>query len=227
MDEFNINDLFKREDPEKAIRQLRAYRELMMLYECALREVTTKFEVLRAEFNVRYNRNPVETVKTRIKELPSILGKLKRKGLPLNLDALRENIFDVAGVRVICSFQKDIYSLCEMFLRQDDVRLIRKKDYIQNPKDNGYRSLHLIVEVPIFLTESTEQMRVEVQFRTIAMDFWASLEHTTSYKREIPDAERIASELRDCADEIARLDLRMQAIHEYIGDGGPKGTAGE
>lgn len=194
------------------------FRELMMLYTCALKEVTTKFEVLNEEFSVRYNRNPVENIKTRLKTPSSILDKLKRKKLPLNISAVKDNIFDVAGIRIICSFPEDIYTLADMLLRQDDIKLIKKKDYIKTPKENGYRSLHLIVQVPIFLTDRTEYMNVEVQFRTIAMDFWASIEHKVRYKKDIKNGEMISSGLKECADIIAKLDEYMENIHHYIDD---------
>lgn len=142
-----------------------------------------EFEVLNAEFSERYNHNPLEAIKIAFENAPQLAEKLQRNGKPLSVDSIRENLFDVAGVRIICSFPEDIYSLSDMFLRQDDVKLLKRKDYIADPKENGYRSLHLIVEVPIFLTERTLRIPVEVQFRTIAMDFWATLEHKTRYKR--------------------------------------------
>ena len=202
--------------PMQILEKMRPFRELMMQYECAMREVSTKFEVLNAEFSVRYNHNPLEAIKTRLKTPVSIAEKLNRNGKPLSVSSIRENLFDVAGVRIICSFPEDIYTLSDMFLRQDDVKLLKRKDYIADPKENGYRSLHLIVEVPIFLTERTMMIPVEVQFRTIAMDFWATLEHKTRYKQNIKDEPFIASELKTCADQIAKLDIRMQEIHKYI-----------
>ena len=164
----------------------RPFIELMMKYNCALREVSTKFEVLDDEFSVRYNRNPVESIKTRIKSPHSIVDKLKRKGYEFTIDNVRDHISDVAGARIICSFPEDIYMLADMFMRQDDVTVVEIKDYIKNPKPSGYRSYHLIIDIPVFLIESTENMRVEVQFRTIAMDFWASLEHKLRYKKNLP-----------------------------------------
>ena len=208
--------LYPAETPMQVLEKMRPFRELMMLYECAMREVSTKFEVLNAEFSVRDNHNPLEAIKTRLKTPLSIAEKLQRNGKPLSVDSIRENLFDVAGVRIICSFPEDIYSLSDMFLRQDDVKLLKRKDYIADPKENGYRSLHLIVEVPIFLTERTLRIPVEVQFRTIAMDFWATLEHKTRYKQNIKDEPFIAAELKTCADQIAKLDIRMQEIHKYI-----------
>ena len=196
----------------------RPFIELMMKYNCALREVSTKFEVLDDEFSVRYNRNPVESIKTRIKSPHSIVDKLKRKGHEFTIDNIRDHISDVAGARIICSFPEDIYMLADMFMRQDDVTVVEIKDYIKNPKPSGYRSYHLIIDIPVFLTESTENMRVEVQFRTIAMDFWASLEHKLKYKKDIdsPDAEEIALQLKECSERIAKIDLEMQEIRKRI-----------
>ena len=206
-------------DKEKAMQLLQKaapFADLMMRYNCALLEVKTKFEVLDREFSVRYQRNPVESIKTRIKEPLSILDKLKRKGLDVSIPAIEDHIFDVAGVRIICSFLDDIYALAEMFTKQDDITVVAIKDYIKNPKPNGYRSLHYIVEVPIFLSDTKYPMRVEVQFRTIAMDFWASLEHKLKYKQDIPHAEDIARELKECSEDIAAVDRRMQSIHRRI-----------
>ncbi|MGN0598184.1 MAG: GTP pyrophosphokinase family protein [Ruminiclostridium sp.] len=206
-DKFNL---------EEMLADARPFAELMMMYRCALREVTTKFEVLNEEFSLMNNRNPVESIKTRIKAPESIYEKMKRKGYVFTVESIRENIFDVAGVRIICSFPSDIFKLAEMLTRQDDIRVIAVKDYITNPKPNGYRSYHLIVEIPIFLANRTELMKVEVQFRTIAMDFWASLEHKLKYKKDIEDADRIAADLKDCAERISALDLKMQSIREEI-----------
>ena len=165
-----------------------------------------------------YDRNPIESIKTRLKSWESILKKVRNKQIPLNLESLEKNINDIAGIRVICSFQEDIYQLLESFLRQDDVKLIKKKDYIKNPKPNGYRSLHLIVEVPIFLQNETKLMKAEVQLRTIAMDFWASLEHKLRYKKNIPEdeAEIIAEEILECSEISSALDERMQNIKNRI-----------
>ncbi len=167
---------------------------------------------------LQYDRNPIESIKTRLKSWESILRKVRNKNIPLNLESLEKNINDIAGIRVICSFQEDIYQLLESFLRQDDVKLIKKKDYIKNPKPNGYKSLHLIVEVPIFLQNETKLMKAEVQLRTIAMDFWASLEHKLRYKKNIPEdeAEIIAEELLECSEISSALDKRMQAIKNRI-----------
>ncbi len=191
---------------------------LMAYYRCVIMEIETKFFVLNEELSLEYDRNPIETIKTRLKSWDSLIKKMRNKNLPMNLKALEENIYDVAGIRVICSFQEDIYRLAESFLRQDDVKLIERKDYIANPKPNGYRSLHLIVEVPIFLQNETRYMKAEVQFRTIAMDFWASLEHKLRYKKNISDsdAEIIGEELLACSKMSAELDERMQAVKNRI-----------
>lgn len=192
------------------------YRELMSYYRCAMMEVETKFSVLNEELSMQYDRNPIETIKTRLKSPESILEKCYRKGISVTTESIEQNLFDIAGVRVICSFPSDIYMLSEAFLKQDDIELIAKKDYIEHPKDNGYRSLHLIVETPIFLHNQKKLMKVEVQFRTISMDWWASLEHKIRYKKDIPDAEEIERELFECAEASAALDLRMQAIQKRV-----------
>lgn len=194
------------------------YRELMAYYNCAMMEVATKFNVLNEELSLQYDRNPIESIRTRLKSVDSIAEKLTRKGisLPLNVERIQEEIHDIAGVRVICSYPSDIYMLSEAFLRQDDILLVERKDYIQNPKPNGYRSLHLIVEVPIFLHNRKKLMKVEVQFRTISMDWWASLEHKIRYKKNLGEANQahIEQELKECAEISAALDKRMEALQQ-------------
>lgn len=191
---------------------------LMSYYECAIMEIETKFRVLNHELSLEYDNNPIESIKTRVKSYDSILKKIRRKNIPLNLQAIEENLKDIAGVRVICSFPDDIYKLAESFLKQDDITLIERKDYIKNPKPSGYRSLHLIVQVPIFLQNEKKMVNVEVQFRTIAMDFWASLDHKMRYKKELSDeeVEILQEELYDCAEQSAALDERMQRIRDRI-----------
>ena len=191
---------------------------LMSYYECAIMEVETKFRVLNHELSLEYDNNPIESIKTRVKSYDSILKKIRRKNIPLNLRAIEYNLKDIAGVRVICSFPDDIYKLAESFLKQDDITLIERKDYIKNPKPSGYRSLHLIVQVPIFLQNEKKMVNVEVQFRTIAMDFWASLDHKMRYKKELSDeeVEILQEELYDCAEQSAALDERMQRIRDRI-----------
>ena len=191
---------------------------LMSYYECAIMEIETKFKVLNHELSLEYDANPIESIKTRVKSYDSILKKIRRKNIALNLDSIEENLRDIAGVRVICSFPDDIYKLAESFLKQDDITLIERKDYIKNPKPSGYRSLHLIVQVPIFLQNEKKMVNVEVQFRTIAMDFWASLDHKMRYKKELSDeeVEILQEELYDCAEQSAALDERMQRIRNRI-----------
>lgn len=191
---------------------------LMSYYECTIMEIETKFKVLNHELSLEYDANPIESIKTRVKSYDSILKKIRRKNIALNLDSIEENLRDIAGVRVICSFPDDIYKLAESFLKQDDITLIERKDYIKNPKPSGYRSLHLIVQVPIFLQNEKKMVNVEVQFRTIAMDFWASLDHKMRYKKELSDeeVEILQEELYDCAEQSAALDERMQRIRDRI-----------
>lgn len=197
---------------------IRPMNELMAYYRCAIMEVETKFKVLNEEFSLQYDRNPIEGIKTRLKSKEGIVRKLNRKDLPFSLKSIEENIKDVAGVRVICSFPEDIYMLADCLLNQDDIKLIEKKDYIKNPKKSGYRSLHLIIEVPIFLKNEKKRMKVEVQLRTIAMDFWASLEHKLRYKKNInpEEAEIIGKELLECSEISASLDKRMEEIRNRI-----------
>ena len=191
---------------------------LMSYYQCAIMEVETKFKVLNEEFSLEYDRNPIEGIKTRVKSMESLLKKIKRKNIPLTLTGIEEGIKDIAGVRVICSFPDDIYMLADCLLRQDDITLIEKKDYIQNPKPSGYRSLHLIIEVPIFLQNEKKMVTVEVQLRTIAMDFWASLEHKLRYKKDIPEdqAKYLEAEMQECAKVSAALDERMQNVKNIL-----------
>ena len=192
------------------------YNKLMAYYRCAIMEVETKFNVLNEEFSLRYDRNPISGIKSRLKRLDSIKEKLERRELPFSLETIEEHIHDVAGVRVICSFVDDVYLLADALLKQDDITLLEKKDYIANPKPNGYRSLHLIVTVPIFLEHEKRIMQVEIQLRTIAMDFWASLEHQLRYKKDFDFTEEMAIELQDCADMSAQLDARMDSLREHV-----------
>ena len=190
------------------------YKELMAYYRCAIMVVAGKFNVLSEELSLEYDRNPIETIKTRLKAPESILEKLQRRGLPVTVESIEENIHDVAGVRVVCSYTSDIYALAETFSRQDDIRVLEAKDYIRTPKPNGYRSLHLIVETPIYLHTEKRLMKVEVQFRTISMDFWASLEHKIRYKKNLPDDSDMEKELLDCAELSAQLEQRMERIQK-------------
>ena len=190
------------------------YKEMQMVYNCALREIKTKFEVLDAEFDLKNKRNPISSIQTRLKSTESVMKKLAKYRLPATIEAIENGVHDFAGVRVICSYIDDIYSIAEAFLAQDDVTLIEKKDYIENPKPNGYRSLHLIVSIPVFFSDRKKNVTAEVQIRTVAMDFWASLEHQMRYKRNVTDG--ITDELRECAAAIAATDEKMLEIRERI-----------
>ena len=204
--------------------QGREYLRLMSYYSSAMLEMETKFKVLNIEFSNKFDRNPIESIETRLKKPRSIYEKMNRLGLPISVDAIEKNLNDIAGVRVICSFVDDIYKLADMLAVQDDIYVVQTKDYIKNPKESGYRSLHMIVEVPIFLSNEKRYMRVEVQLRTIAMDFWASLEHKLRYKKNIPaDQEKLLQEeLYDCSVQSAQLDKRMQEIRNQIMKTGSK-----
>ena len=215
---FVRNSLMSDEFLDFVNKNMKPIEKQMSYYQCAIMEVETKFKVLNEQYSLEYDRNPIEGIKTRVKSYDSILRKIRRKNIPMTLKGIEENIRDIAGVRVICSFPDDIYELAESFLRQDDITLIERKDYIKNPKESGYRSLHLIVQVPIFLQNTKKLVYVEVQFRTIAMDFWASLEHRLRYKKDL-DAElstMLAAELKDCAETSASLDKRMGAVKNTI-----------
>jgi putative GTP pyrophosphokinase len=214
--ELDFQEKIVPEQADIVLKETKPFLELMMECRCALMEVETKLNVLNEEFALKYNRNPFEAIKSRIKQPNSIIEKLKRKGFPVSVKSMEENLFDIAGIRVICSFVDDIYAIAAMLVQQDDITLLEAKDYIKSPKKNGYRSLHLLLEVPVFLAEEKKLMKVEVQFRTIAMDFWASLEHKLKYKKDISDAEEIFLELKECADIISNMDLRMQEIRNRI-----------
>jgi putative GTP pyrophosphokinase len=181
-----------------------------------MKEVQTKFDVLNTEFKVRNQRNPISSVTTRLKSTASITEKLNRRGLPVTLESVEKNLNDVAGVRVICAFPEDVQMIEEALMKQDDLVLVQRKDYITKPKSNGYRSLHLIVEVPIHLAKEKRRMKVEIQLRTIAMDFWASLEHQIRYKKNVGEEEWLLRELHECADISAQLDHRMNEIRRRL-----------
>lgn len=198
------------------VNQAIQFRELMMMYNCAIREVRTKLEVLNDELSIRNSRNPIEFIESRIKRPLSIVDKLKRYGEPVNVESIERSLNDVAGIRVICPFIDDIYSVADMLLSQDDITLIKKKDYIESPKPNGYRSLHLILEVPVFFSNQKKPMRVEVQIRTIAMDFWSSVDHQLKYKHDVPNADELSAQLKECADIISQTDMRMLAIKNQL-----------
>jgi len=192
--------------------QAQNYTRLMAYYRCAMMEIETKFNVLNEEFSLRHDRNPISSIKTRLKSPLSIKNKLERKSLPITLGTIENEVNDVAGIRVVCSFVDDVYMLADALLAQDDIELIARKDYISEPKDSGYRSLHLIVSVPIFLASEKKYMKVEIQLRTIAMDFWASLEHQLRYKKDRAFTDEMARELKTCAEMSAELDSRLDRL---------------
>lgn len=192
--------------------------KLMSYYRCAMMEVVTKFNVLNEEFSLQFDRNPITGIKSRLKSLPSIREKLERRGFPFSLESIEENLNDVAGVRVICSFPEDVHLLADALMKQDDIILLERKDYIRNPKPNGYRSLHMIVSVPIFLAHEKRYMRVEIQLRTLAMDFWATLEHQLRYKKDLDFTDDMARELTACAEMSAELDERMDGLRQQVQD---------
>lgn len=215
--DMSMEVLMTSENPEMVLQNMQPFMDLMMHYECALMEIETKLKVLNNEFAMQHNRNPFESIKCRLKQPMSIVGKMKKKGLDITIDNIVENLTDIAGVRVICSFPEDIYAVSELLTKQDDIKVVQVKDYIRNPKSNGYRSLHLIIEVPIFLSKQKKYMKVEVQFRTIAMDFWASLDHKLKYKKDnLKHPEIIAQELKKCADTITAMDYKMQEIRNML-----------
>lgn len=189
---------------------------LMVYYRCAIMEVETKLKVLNEEFSLKHDRNPINSIKSRLKSFSSIREKLQREGIMATPDQIEKNLNDIAGVRVICSFLDDVYDIAEALLKQDDIRIIRVKDYIKNPKPNGYRSLHLIIEIPIFLQHEKHMVKVEIQLRTIAQDFWASLEHQMRYKKNFEFTEDMGKELLECATMSASLDERMEKINKTV-----------
>lgn len=224
MDDIQQNTLPSKfltdENLEKITQNILPVETLMSYYRCAIMEVETKFKVLNEQFSLRYDKNPIETIKTREKSMNSIIKKLQKKNLPLNLKSIEEEIHDVAGIRVICSFIEDVYLIADCFLKQDDIQVIEVKDYIKNPKPSGYRSLHLIIEIPIFLANEKKLMKVEVQLRTLAMDLWASQEHKLRYKKKIPLQMQgyIQQELYKVSQTLNDIDLRMEQMNKEIVD---------
>ena len=190
------------------------YRRLMSYYRCAIKEIETKFQVLDEEYSLQNDRNPISGIKTRLKSVSSILEKMQRNKFEISIPSIEKNLNDIAGIRVICSFVNDVYKLADAFLAQDDITLICKKDYIKNPKPNGYRSLHLIVEVPIFLEKEKRYMKVEIQLRTIAMDCWASLEHQLRYKKGKQFTPEMQNSLLQCAKRSYDLDNEMDLLRQ-------------
>lgn len=203
--------------------ELTEFVNLMQVYEGAMYEISTKLEILDSEFQVRFSHDPIHHMERRLKSVNSILGKLKRKTLPVTVSSIKDNLFDVAGIRVICNYRDDVYSVSNYLSAQNDISVLRVKDYIKNPKQNGYRSLHVIYAVPVFLSSGAHYTPVEVQFRTIAMDYWASLEHALRYKTDLPDAKLAehSQTLLDCARSLQNIETQMQNIHRDI-NGAPQ-----
>lgn len=207
-------------DAQTFVNNTAKFNDLMMMYRCTVREVRTKLEVLNDEFSVEYKRNPISFIKTRIKKPESILKKLNKLGYDFTAENIQEHLNDVAGVRVVCAFLDDIYTIAELLASQDDITVIQVKDYIKNPKPNGYRSYHMIVEIPVFFSKGKTPMRAEIQIRTNGMDFWATLEHQLRYKKGIEEMdgyEQISDELAKTAHELNNMDLEMQNIKNKIG----------
>ena len=190
--------------------------ELIQMYSGAMKEISTKLEVLDDEFHVRHSHNPIHHLECRLKGVRSIYEKMRRLDVPLTLESAREHVMDIAGIRVICNFIDDIYLMEKLLMRQADVTLVRRKDYIETPKESGYRSLHLVVQTPIYLSDKTEAIPVEIQMRTVAMDYWASLEHMLRYKNAEADMLKYVAMLSDCADTLARTERTMQKIRNSL-----------
>ena len=205
--------------PEEFFEQIVNFRELMMMYHSAIKEITTKLDILNDELSLGNRKNPIQFIKSRVKKPLSIVNKLESLEKEISVESIMGSLDDVAGIRVICSFIDDVYRIAEMLTKQDDIVLIKAKDYIENPKPNGYRSYHLIVEVPVFFSDRKQLVRVEIQIRTVAMDFWASLEHQLKYKKELNHSKSIEDELKMCAETIAQTDLKMMAIRNRMEEG--------
>lgn len=204
-------------EKETVLTDAYSFMLLQNIYESAVKQLALKFEVLNSEFNVLYARNPIHHIESRVKTVQSITAKLTKKGFPLTIESARKYINDIAGVRVVCNYIDDVYRVAEMFERHKDVEIVRRQDYIKTPNYNGYRSLHLDIHVPVYLSERTEYVGAEIQLRTIAMDFWASLEHDIRYKADkskLPQG--INEEMFDCAEKIAEIDRQMQDMYKRI-----------
>lgn len=189
---------------------------IQQLYSAAIKEIKTKLEILDDEFGIRHDYNPIHHMDYRLKTPQSIIKKCRKNNIPVNYKDIQENLFDIAGVRVVCNYVEDIYLVADLITKQDDVTLLVKKDYIKNPKDSGYRSLHLVLQIPIFLADETKLVPIELQIRTIAMDFWASLEHHMKYKTDANVPDGVREELTECALAISKLDRKMQGIHNEL-----------
>ena len=214
--EFKDN-LHHFKDGDEAFDRLIGFVELDHLYSSALKEISTKLDILDDNFNHVYKHNPIHHMERRVKEMNSLIKKLHRKQLDISAESAREHILDIAGIRVVCNYLEDIYVIEKMLLQQEDVKLLKRKDYIKNPKENGYRSLHIVVSIPVFLSNKVEKLPVEIQIRTIGIDMWASLEHKIRYKNNA-STDDYSDMLKDCALEIADVESKMQSIHSAISD---------
>jgi putative GTP pyrophosphokinase len=203
-------------ETQELTREWAGASRFFMLYRFAIYEVTTKINILREEFGLVHDYNPIETVSSRLKSADRILAKAHRIGCGLSVDEIRANIRDIAGVRVTCSFKSDVATIFDLFCTQSDVTVVEVRDYIAHPKPNGYQSLHAIVRIPVFLSGGAELVDVEIQFRTLAMDFWASLEHKIYYKYDRHVPERLVDELKEAADAAASLDEQMERLHREV-----------
>ncbi len=202
--------------PEEFQRLVDEFFTVQCRYQAAIREIQTKLENLDEEFQMKHKRNPIHHMQSRMKSIQSMMEKLGRRNAQRSISSAVENLTDIAGIRVICSYLQDVYTVANLLTGQDDIHVLRVRDYIKHPKENGYRSLHLVVEIPVFLSEGRVMVPVEIQIRTIAMDFWASLEHSLKYKAPGNVPEDISQELIQTASDIAALDQRMQTIHDKV-----------
>lgn len=212
----DFDDYIENDQVKTLFLQNRLFHRSMLRYQCALMEIETKAKILDTEFSLDHDRNPIESIKTRLKSPRSIVHKMVTKKLPMNLEIMENNILDIAGIRIVCSFEEDVYYLRNCLAKQDDVEILIEKDYIKNPKPNGYRSLHLTVSIPVFFAETVEHVPVEIQFRTIAMDFWASLEHQIRYKKGYRENDYVAGQLLACAVSSHEWDRKMEKLMQLL-----------
>ena len=213
----NLGEIEYAQSSEQALEELFNFVELQHQYAAALEEIGTKLKILDDEFQVAYKHNPIHHMERRVKEMTSLVKKLQRKGLTIDAETAKANILDIAGIRVVCNYLEDIYVIEKLLLKQEDVKLLKRKDYIEHPKENGYRSLHIVVSIPVFLADRVEATPVEIQIRTIGMDMWASLEHKIRYKNNT-NTEDYKDKLKECAVEISDVEAKMQTIHSDIQD---------
>ncbi len=211
--EFSLSKL---QEVEAYIPSVNQWKEFFLVYKFGLEEMKTKINILQDEFQMMRDYNPIEHVKSRIKSPDSVIKKLDRKGLPISIENAKKHLHDIAGIRITCSFVSDIYLIFEMLKKHDDLKILKVKDYVANPKKNGYKSLHFIVEIPVFLTSKTEYVQIEIQIRTIAMDFWASLEHKIYYKFDEGVPAKLLHELKEAADLVNYLDIKMKKINDEM-----------